>query len=196
MQRGLVGSEMCIRDRYQRRVHGNQGQLDISSRRESEYNSGKWEKEEQERLLEGIKNFGNQWAKVAELVKTRTQSQVRSHAQKHFLKMRRLEIERCKKDILHPKKIFAITREYLNRRSAPTLVLESVPETKKNKHEAQVGISSNERPQQKTPDLITPIPYYPIPKLCIYQYSSNSQMSAWNFQTFSPQFHQSYQHQY
>eukprot|EP00831_Metopus_contortus_P043745 TRINITY_DN35103_c0_g1_i1.p3 TRINITY_DN35103_c0_g1~~TRINITY_DN35103_c0_g1_i1.p3 ORF type:complete len:109 (+),score=32.28 TRINITY_DN35103_c0_g1_i1:148-474(+) len=23
MQRGLVGSEMCIRDRYQRRVHGN-----------------------------------------------------------------------------------------------------------------------------------------------------------------------------
>eukprot|EP00831_Metopus_contortus_P063373 TRINITY_DN5584_c0_g1_i2.p4 TRINITY_DN5584_c0_g1~~TRINITY_DN5584_c0_g1_i2.p4 ORF type:complete len:118 (-),score=35.07 TRINITY_DN5584_c0_g1_i2:626-979(-) len=25
MQRGLVGSEMCIRDRYQRRVHGESG---------------------------------------------------------------------------------------------------------------------------------------------------------------------------
>eukprot|EP00831_Metopus_contortus_P033185 TRINITY_DN2664_c0_g1_i5.p1 TRINITY_DN2664_c0_g1~~TRINITY_DN2664_c0_g1_i5.p1 ORF type:complete len:802 (-),score=200.82 TRINITY_DN2664_c0_g1_i5:153-2558(-) len=27
MQRGLVGSEMCIRDRYQRRVHGNEGEF-------------------------------------------------------------------------------------------------------------------------------------------------------------------------
>eukprot|EP00831_Metopus_contortus_P025834 TRINITY_DN22154_c0_g1_i3.p1 TRINITY_DN22154_c0_g1~~TRINITY_DN22154_c0_g1_i3.p1 ORF type:complete len:107 (+),score=44.30 TRINITY_DN22154_c0_g1_i3:37-357(+) len=27
MQRGLVGSEMCIRDRYQRRVHGDMGKV-------------------------------------------------------------------------------------------------------------------------------------------------------------------------
>eukprot|EP00831_Metopus_contortus_P026587 TRINITY_DN2258_c0_g1_i3.p2 TRINITY_DN2258_c0_g1~~TRINITY_DN2258_c0_g1_i3.p2 ORF type:complete len:109 (+),score=53.83 TRINITY_DN2258_c0_g1_i3:152-478(+) len=27
MQRGLVGSEMCIRDRYQRRVHGTMEQV-------------------------------------------------------------------------------------------------------------------------------------------------------------------------
>eukprot|EP00831_Metopus_contortus_P080591 TRINITY_DN8274_c0_g1_i1.p2 TRINITY_DN8274_c0_g1~~TRINITY_DN8274_c0_g1_i1.p2 ORF type:complete len:137 (-),score=52.65 TRINITY_DN8274_c0_g1_i1:368-778(-) len=29
MQRGLVGSEMCIRDRYQRRVHGEAGFSDV-----------------------------------------------------------------------------------------------------------------------------------------------------------------------
>eukprot|EP00831_Metopus_contortus_P062587 TRINITY_DN54759_c0_g1_i1.p1 TRINITY_DN54759_c0_g1~~TRINITY_DN54759_c0_g1_i1.p1 ORF type:complete len:118 (-),score=53.04 TRINITY_DN54759_c0_g1_i1:93-446(-) len=28
MQRGLVGSEMCIRDRYQRRVHGPEDSLE------------------------------------------------------------------------------------------------------------------------------------------------------------------------
>eukprot|EP00831_Metopus_contortus_P012202 TRINITY_DN1489_c0_g1_i8.p2 TRINITY_DN1489_c0_g1~~TRINITY_DN1489_c0_g1_i8.p2 ORF type:complete len:124 (-),score=22.81 TRINITY_DN1489_c0_g1_i8:176-547(-) len=30
MQRGLVGSEMCIRDRYQRRVHGFCKELEIN----------------------------------------------------------------------------------------------------------------------------------------------------------------------
>eukprot|EP00831_Metopus_contortus_P036896 TRINITY_DN29113_c0_g1_i1.p1 TRINITY_DN29113_c0_g1~~TRINITY_DN29113_c0_g1_i1.p1 ORF type:complete len:165 (-),score=40.39 TRINITY_DN29113_c0_g1_i1:89-583(-) len=31
MQRGLVGSEMCIRDRYQRRVHGYEGRSKLVS---------------------------------------------------------------------------------------------------------------------------------------------------------------------
>eukprot|EP00831_Metopus_contortus_P031159 TRINITY_DN25463_c0_g1_i6.p1 TRINITY_DN25463_c0_g1~~TRINITY_DN25463_c0_g1_i6.p1 ORF type:complete len:208 (+),score=64.27 TRINITY_DN25463_c0_g1_i6:35-658(+) len=32
MQRGLVGSEMCIRDRYQRRVHGDFGRVGVDGK--------------------------------------------------------------------------------------------------------------------------------------------------------------------
>eukprot|EP00831_Metopus_contortus_P002978 TRINITY_DN11112_c0_g1_i1.p1 TRINITY_DN11112_c0_g1~~TRINITY_DN11112_c0_g1_i1.p1 ORF type:complete len:143 (+),score=50.08 TRINITY_DN11112_c0_g1_i1:55-483(+) len=34
MQRGLVGSEMCIRDRYQRRVHGHVTVFEVDSERD------------------------------------------------------------------------------------------------------------------------------------------------------------------
>eukprot|EP00831_Metopus_contortus_P084524 TRINITY_DN961_c0_g1_i2.p1 TRINITY_DN961_c0_g1~~TRINITY_DN961_c0_g1_i2.p1 ORF type:complete len:134 (-),score=33.04 TRINITY_DN961_c0_g1_i2:198-599(-) len=40
MQRGLVGSEMCIRDRYQRRVHGSNVELDQLFARLDTNNSG------------------------------------------------------------------------------------------------------------------------------------------------------------
>eukprot|EP00831_Metopus_contortus_P028061 TRINITY_DN23424_c0_g1_i10.p4 TRINITY_DN23424_c0_g1~~TRINITY_DN23424_c0_g1_i10.p4 ORF type:complete len:122 (+),score=47.72 TRINITY_DN23424_c0_g1_i10:131-496(+) len=37
MQRGLVGSEMCIRDRYQRRVHGRDGGIFMSEESKIKY---------------------------------------------------------------------------------------------------------------------------------------------------------------
>jgi len=48
---------------------------------------GRWTKEEHEAFLEGLKKHGREWKKVAEMIKTRTSAQIRSHAQKYFFKM-------------------------------------------------------------------------------------------------------------
>ena len=51
-------------------------------------NKGRWTQEEQDKFIEGIAIFGTIWKKVKTLIKTRTSTQVRSHAQKFFLKMK------------------------------------------------------------------------------------------------------------
>lgn len=48
---------------------------------------GRWTKEEHEAFLEGLKKYGREWKKVADMIKTRTSAQIRSHAQKYFYKM-------------------------------------------------------------------------------------------------------------
>jgi len=58
-------------------------------------NEGRWSKEEHEKFLEGIALYGIKWNKVKTLIRTRTSSQVRSHAQKFYLKMKV-----CKDEIL------------------------------------------------------------------------------------------------
>lgn len=42
----------------------------------------------------GIMEFGKDWKEVEKIVKTRTGSQVRSHAQKYFIKLHNLQKER------------------------------------------------------------------------------------------------------
>ena len=63
-------------------------QLNIPSkdkeRNENKYQSGKWTEEEHEKFIEGILNYGNEWKKVQQIIKTRSSTQARSHAQKFF----------------------------------------------------------------------------------------------------------------
>jgi len=49
---------------------------------------GRWSKEEHEKFLEGIVIYDINWKKVKTLIQTRTNTQVRSHAQKFFYKMK------------------------------------------------------------------------------------------------------------
>jgi len=49
--------------------------------------NGRWTKEEHQRFVEAIKTHGKNWKKVEEYVATRTGAQIRSHAQKFFLKL-------------------------------------------------------------------------------------------------------------
>jgi SHAQKYF class myb-like DNA-binding protein len=48
---------------------------------------GHWSKEEHGRFLEGLQKHGKDWKKIVECVGTRSSNQVRSHAQKYFLKL-------------------------------------------------------------------------------------------------------------
>jgi SHAQKYF class myb-like DNA-binding protein len=54
-------------------------------------NHGRWTSDEHERFIEGINQFGREWDKVQAVVKTRSLAQIRSHAQKYFLKISKNE---------------------------------------------------------------------------------------------------------
>ncbi len=53
------------------------------------FNNGRWTEEEHKKFLEGILEYGNEWKKVQKVIKTRSSTQARSHAQKFFLKIKK-----------------------------------------------------------------------------------------------------------
>lgn len=52
----------------------------------SPYNTGRWTDQEHEDFINGLRMYGKNWDMLAYSVKTRSATQVRSHAQKFFLK--------------------------------------------------------------------------------------------------------------
>ena len=69
-------------------------QLNISSKdeenKECNFQTGKWTDEEHEKFIEGILNYGNEWKKVQQIIKTRSSTQARSHAQKFFFENKKI----------------------------------------------------------------------------------------------------------
>ena len=55
----------------------------------NEFNNGRWSDEEHKKFIEGILEHGNEWKKVQKIIKTRSSTQARSHAQKFFLRIKR-----------------------------------------------------------------------------------------------------------
>ncbi|KAL7561243.1 hypothetical protein ACA910_004164 [Epithemia clementina (nom. ined.)] len=53
------------------------------------HSTGRWTDAEHQAFLKGLQLYGREWKKVASHIPTRTSAQVRSHAQKHFVKMQR-----------------------------------------------------------------------------------------------------------
>ena len=51
-------------------------------------NEGRWTKDEHDKFLDGIVQFGINWKKVKTFINSRTSIQVRSHAQKFFQKLK------------------------------------------------------------------------------------------------------------
>ena len=60
------------------------------------YNSGRWSEEEHQKFIEGILEYGNEWKKVQKIIKTRSSTQARSHAQKFFLRIKKSIFELSK----------------------------------------------------------------------------------------------------
>jgi len=50
---------------------------------------GRWTSEEHNKFVEALKKYGKQWKKVEDYIQTRSGAQIRSHAQKYFLKIQR-----------------------------------------------------------------------------------------------------------
>ena len=53
------------------------------------FNNGRWTDEEHKKFIEGILEYGNEWKKVQKIIKTRSSTQARSHAQKFFLRIKK-----------------------------------------------------------------------------------------------------------
>ena len=51
-------------------------------------NKGKWSEDEHDKFLEGLVLYGIKWKNFNKLIKSRTLNQIRSHAQKFYLKMK------------------------------------------------------------------------------------------------------------
>ena len=60
----------------------------ISNDSEEDINEGRWGPDEHMRFIEAINIYGNEWKEVQKYVATRSSNQVRSHAQKFFLKLK------------------------------------------------------------------------------------------------------------
>ena len=60
--------------------------LNFTNKKKS--NGGKWSNDEHDKFLYGLELYGIKWKKFKNLIKTRTLLQIRSHAQKFYLKMK------------------------------------------------------------------------------------------------------------
>ena len=56
----------------------------------NQFNIGRWTEEEHNKFIEGILEYGNEWKKVQQIIKTRSSTQARSHAQKFFLRVKKI----------------------------------------------------------------------------------------------------------
>lgn len=63
------------------------GKNDYENKTEDNGNNGRWEKSEHLRFLAGCLLYKNNWKKVETYVRTRTSTQIRSHAQKYLKKL-------------------------------------------------------------------------------------------------------------
>ena len=82
-------------------------------------NIGKWNKIEKIKFIEGIYRFGSDWRAIIKYIGSRLSDQVRSHAQKFFLKMKRfkdasLGIDFTKNSNIDKKGIIRALRDIIN----------------------------------------------------------------------------------
>lgn len=149
--------------------------LSGNKRKLSSAKGGRWTKEEHNKFIDGLKTYGNLWLKVSEYIGTRTASQTRSHAQKYFFRLTMKEMRKAKK-APGKKKIFVVTRHYLNRTAAPGKLLELSVEAINAGLKSRHSSDSNQKAdytkqklpqletQQNQPKKLPQLPEFNIPK--------------------------------
>lgn len=61
--------------------------MDNNSVKKQKVNNGRWTRAEHRKFMDALDKYGRDWVKIEKKLKTRTALQIRSHAQKVFLKM-------------------------------------------------------------------------------------------------------------
>ena len=56
------------------------------------HSTGRWNRDEHQRFIDGMIKYGNNWRQVQKYIGTRSSTQIRSHAQKFFDKLKRSKI--------------------------------------------------------------------------------------------------------
>ena len=91
----------------------NEKEKEIHSETISKYNQGRWNIEEHKKFIMGILEYGNDWKKVQKLIKTRSSTQARSHAQKFFLRIKNdLNLNVNKNNLFNEKKHLGINDNF------------------------------------------------------------------------------------
>lgn len=112
-----------------------------ASEEESQSNQGRWSADEHRRFIEAVNQFGREWDKVQAVVKTRSLAQVRSHAQKYFLKLSKSEdLER-----LHENELWSMSAQPMSKNLNAMVVLDimgSILKKMKMKRDEMCNITS------------------------------------------------------
>lgn len=69
--------------------HCSEDEADNNTKSAAGGSTGRWTREEHHLFLKGLEMHGKGWKKIASLIKTRTVVQIRTHAQKYFLKLQK-----------------------------------------------------------------------------------------------------------
>ena len=128
----------------------------------ADWKYGKWTTEEHSRLLEALELFGNSWSLVERHVGTRNKAQIRSHVQKHFIKVRKNIIQELARTDQLKDKVFIVSREYRNCSTDPTPVfneqqIEVLPYGTSQQTAASYGFSTETDKSASSRDVSGPI---------------------------------------
>lgn len=78
-------------DKYRIKPSPPRRDLSSVSDASSSTKEGRWTAEEHLLFLEGLQKYDKSWRDIATIVKTRTPDQIRTHAQKYFIKMGKVQ---------------------------------------------------------------------------------------------------------
>lgn len=72
----------------------DEDECDVDDENNTSIRGGRWTADEHERFLAGFRIHGHKWKRVQQVVRTRSVTQVRTHAQKYLLKVAKLKAEK------------------------------------------------------------------------------------------------------
>ena len=124
--------ESIKEDNINEKLSENENKLEENSNG----NNGRWEKKEHLRFLAGCLLYKNNWKKVETYVRTRTSTQIRSHAQKY---LKKLEKKYFSKDSLNKSPNDSFTDDF----NFNEIVLNTKDKNDKNKKDNETNNISN-----------------------------------------------------
>jgi SHAQKYF class myb-like DNA-binding protein len=100
---------------------------DYSEKLEENIKFGKWTVEEHTKFIFGVAKHGNDWTEIQKMIKSRTCAQLRSHAQKFFVKIKHMKVYEIFKEVLkNAKTMKQFCQQRENRKQSSCLILNLV----------------------------------------------------------------------
>jgi SHAQKYF class myb-like DNA-binding protein len=86
-------------------------------------NNGRWSMEEHKRFITGVFKHGNNWKGIVDVIGTRTCAQARSHGQKFFTKLQKMDLEGITDDMCNVKYLHILYTKVFSKEESDELFL-------------------------------------------------------------------------